>query len=336
MKTSPCLFGSNESIQWYQAAIETTNNCNMKCGHCCNNADYEKSHRWITREDFFAIIDELKATWCTNVYLTWGETTILPYFKEIIRYVKDSWMWVMLATNAFDIENHIQFLSSWIIKNWEIFISLDWIGDIHDKFRKVEWAFARTGKAIKWLTDNGMSVRISSIVWNWNKDSLEEMISYVKNLWACHIHFSLLWKVWRGESDNSLTIDEDDYKKVIEEIARLSAKYNDEKFLVSVRRNEPQNEQSDYCHAGEKMIYINYRWIVSPCSWIDKTPNGPEYSLQWEKWNMSECLEKVWSIQELVKERIKLFWYSWCPAIALEYSWDIMSDDPLNRLLKHE
>ena len=104
-KSDPCFFGVNLSNDRYQASFELTNCCNLECKHCFNQSSKD-AHSGLSREDIFALIDELAEIRVNNVYITGGEPTCYQYFQDVIKYFIQNNIEVILATNAYDISSY--------------------------------------------------------------------------------------------------------------------------------------------------------------------------------------------------------------------------------------
>lgn len=331
-QVSPCFFGVSKEPNTYQVSFEITNYCNLKCRHCCNDSSISKGC-YLSKEEMFNLIDELKSINTTSIYVTGGEPTLHPDFLDIAKHINNNGMTLVLATNGYDIHNQLEIIKENVSHPAGVFVSLDGIGVVHDEFRGVSGAFLNAVSSIKMLLENNIPVRVSSMVWNKNLDQLEEIIKFVKSLGVYHIHFSTLFKTGRA-AESDIFISDEKYREVVDELHTLIEKYSDENFSVSTRRDQRLDSSSERCHGGEKILHINSRGQIFPCSWAEKCAPDAKYGHQWQSGNIKECLTAVGRFQELVDKRIECLGYSGCPAMAISLSDEELADDPINNILK--
>lgn len=332
VKVSPCVFGVTVKPGAYQVSYEINNICNLNCLHCCNRS-FSNSDKGLPLKKIFTLVDDLKKIGTKNIYLTGGEPTLYPHFKEVIKYIYSQRIELILATNGLDIVRFLPAIKKYISPEVGVFVSLDGLDKTHDRLRGVNGAFERVVTSIKLLVKNGIKTRISTVVWSENVKELEPLILLVKSLGVYQIHFSTLINVGKTIRDDLIQINPKDYLAVIAKIRSLIKKYSEKEFIVSTRRDFPLNNRSDYCHGGERIIHINCRGEIFPCSWIAKSPINHYYSAQWREGKIEDCFQKIAKFQDLVQKRILVNGYSGCPAISLEFSGQKYGADPLNKLL---
>lgn len=332
-KISPCFFGVIKKPGVYQISYEITNRCNLKCKHCCNDSSL-LAENGLSKEEIFNLIDDLKKINVSSIYLTGGEPTVTPYFDEIIEYINlKKGIDLVLATNGFEISKHIESIKKNVSHSAGVFVSLDGIGETHDKFRGMKGAFKNAVNSIKLLIANKVPTRISTVIWNGNIKQLESIIILAKSLGVYQVHFSMLFNTGR-KVENNIEIKVDQYKRTVELIHNLIKKYSKDDFIVSTRRDCTLDCKSDYCMGGEKILHINSKGQIFPCSWSEKCSLGKIYGVQWKKGTIEDCVAKINKFNKLIKKRIFLLGYSGCPAMAVSYYENKYADDPINKLLK--
>ena len=332
VKVSPCVFGVVVLPNTYQVSYEINNICNLNCLHCCNRS-FSSSDEGLPPKKIFALVDDLKKIGAKNIYLTGGEPTLYPYFERVIRYIHSQGIELILATNGLNITPRLSAIKKYVSQDVGVFVSLDGLDKTHDRLRGVDGAFERVIASIKLLVKNEIRTRISTVVWSENVKELEPLILLVKSLGAYQIHFSTLINVGKAIRDDTIQINPKDYSTTVAKIHALMKKYSGKEFIVSTRRDFPLDNRSDRCYGGERIIHINCRGEISPCSWIAKSPINHFYSAQWREGRIEDCLQKIAKFQNLVQKRISVNGYSGCPVISLEFSGQRYGIDPLNKLL---
>jgi MoaA/NifB/PqqE/SkfB family radical SAM enzyme len=330
-EASPCFFGINNDSNIFEVSYELTNKCNLHCLHCLNSSGNEDPEA-LSTEKIFKLIDDLKKIKVTKMYLTGGEPSLHPDFDAIVTYIKSKGIEIALASNGMDIADKISIIKETVSN---VSLSLDGIGELHDKFRGTQGSFDNLMNSISLLINNGIKVRVSSMVWKENIDQLEQMILLAKKMGVYRIHFSMLVAAGRAADNvDNIALADDDYEIVIEQIHKLIEKYSGEDIRVSVIRDKHIDCESDSCHGGERILHINTKGDIFPCSWITKCSLANEYKSKWSAGNIDSCFEKARSLQSLVEKRKSILDACGCPAMASHYYNDPLASDPLNKLLK--
>lgn len=327
----PCFFSVHYDDASYQVSYEITNACNLKCKHCCNKSTLD-DFGGMPLERVKMLIDDLSEINANSIYMSGGEPTRYPYFNEVVDYIHAKGIDLALATNGTEIEYVMPTLKTLSSTREGVFISLDGIGPTHDSLRGVEGAFDKTVASIRLLLSEHVPVRISSVVWKGNVDQLEDIVRFVGILGVYKLHFSMLFNAGRA-ADNLISIQPKQYAEVCRRIHALSERYSTDGFSITMKRNQILSPRCDFCHGAEKIIHINSRGYVFPCSWIAKTELGKQYSFKWEPGQLKAGLDTLCRFQDVVQRRTELYGYSGCPAVAFEQSGDLFADDPLNEWL---
>ncbi|MDD3301235.1 MAG: radical SAM protein [Patescibacteria group bacterium] len=331
-ETSPCFFGVSNNSSIFEVSYELTNICNLRCLHCLNNSGNEDPEALSTGE-IFKLIDDLKKINVTKIYLTGGEPSLHPDFDAIATYIKSKNIEIALASNGMDIANKISIIKKTVSN---VSVSMDGIGETHDKFRNTQGSFDNLINSISLLRNNGVKVRISSMIWKENIGQLEQMIVLAKKMGVYRIHFSMLVSAGRAADNiNKIALADDDYGTVIKQIHKLIEKYSGEDILVSVIRDKRIDCESNSCYGGERILHINTKGYIFPCSWVTKCSLANEYGSKWVAGNIDSCFKKSNLLQSLVKKRKSILDACGCPAMASHYYNDPLANDPLNKLLKN-
>lgn len=327
--SSPCVFRNRETNK-YLAFIEITNSCNMRCKHCMNWS-IENSNNGFEKEKILRLIKELYDNNTEEIYISGGEPLLYPYIDDVILYANSLGIKVTLATNALEIPNHLKAIKEGVQL---VSISLDGIGKTHDKFRGVTGAFDNCVKMFKLLRENNIKTRISAMIWKKNINELEEMISLAKTCGVSKVNLAFLIPEGRAKSDDTIKLPIDKYKEMIDMVSNLRKKYKSENFDIEIRRNNILNKDSVDCPGGRNLIHINVNGKVSPCSWIAKLDTNNEFSGDWPKNSIKECINKFQSFEKTVKLRKNKYGYCGCIALSKIYNGNFTAPDPLNEFLK--
>lgn len=327
--SSPCVFRKRETSN-YLAFIEITNSCNMRCKHCMNWS-VENSNEGFEKEKILKLIEELHENNTEEIYISGGEPLLYPYIDDVILYANSLGIKVTLATNALEISNHLETIKKGVQL---VSISLDGIGETHDKFRGVTGAFDNCVKMFKLLKENNVKTRISAMIWKENIKELEEMIFLAKSCGVSKVNLAFLIPEGRAKTDDTIKLPIEKYRKMVDVVAKLREKYKSEDFDIEIRRNNILNEDSIDCPGGRNLIHINVNGKVSPCSWIAKLDKNDEFSAYWPENSIKECINKFQNFEETTKLRKNKYGYCGCIALSKIYNGSFTEPDPLNEFLE--
>ena len=154
---SPCYFGvpNNEKRE---VSFEITNCCNLHCIHCMNDSTQKSSNIGLPWEKMTVLIDELYENDFSEIYISGGEPTQYPFFRQLIKKTKSLGMLTLVATNAYDIEPYLEDIKKYVDV---VFVSIDGISETHNHFRGVPDAYQKTIANISRMVELNIPVRIS-------------------------------------------------------------------------------------------------------------------------------------------------------------------------------
>lgn len=326
--TSPCYFTAREDGQ-FVVSYEITNTCNMNCQHCMNRSGKE-SFPGLSSDTIKKLFSELYSEGIRFLYISGGEPLVYQDIDEILEYAHDLGFQMMLATNGFEVEKHIDTIERCV---GDVSISLDGIGELHDAFRGTPGAFNNVLKAIALLKKKGIYTRISTCLWRENVSQLEEIIALADDLGLKKVNLSVLVPTGRA-LENNVQIAWSEYPDLIKRIDKLQERYSDPDHIdVVLRRKWPIGPDSIDCIGGTSIFHINSYGRISPCSWCAKSDTDGRFSAQWEPGNLRKCIKKVSEITALLSQRKALYGYTGCPAIAMFQNGSFEAQDPINDML---
>jgi radical SAM protein with 4Fe4S-binding SPASM domain len=168
-------FTAPKTVIW-----DVTYACNLSCLHCLTDSGQRGSKELNTKEAFH-LIDILSAAKVLYLSLTGGEPFERSDILELLAYLAETGMRVDIATNGFHV-------SPKIIKGlrhlpvFQIQVSLDGIGEQHNRFRGREGAFESACVALRRFKDEGLSTSINTTATKQNIDRLGELIDLAVEL----------------------------------------------------------------------------------------------------------------------------------------------------------
>lgn len=167
-----------------EAELLITRRCNMRCPHCCANAnDVTGENIDLDTSIWLDVIDQLIAMGVQTFTLAGGEPTLHEGFMALVRKINASGLYCAITTNAFFIDmQFVKRLLSYELDKTRIsfHISVDGLESKHDEFRKTPGAFKKAINAITLLNRVGLTACCNFMLTPQSMaefDDLEEIVS---------------------------------------------------------------------------------------------------------------------------------------------------------------
>jgi len=126
-----------------------TNACNLACKHCYQDASSRSGPDEMSRIEKIKLVDELSENYVPMIALAGGEPLVDPDLWAVLERAKQKMVYVTIATNGTLLtRSNVERIAALGVKYIEV--SLDSADQgIHDEFRGVNGAWARTVQGIK-------------------------------------------------------------------------------------------------------------------------------------------------------------------------------------------
>lgn len=159
------------------AFLRASTKCNCKCEMCDNWRIKEASVDWLSMKP--NIFLQLAEAGCREVRLTGGEPTINPSFFELVQTIQENGMNASVITNGSMLDEElVSSLSDAGLKL--VIVSVDSPKQgVHDKIRGFDGIFVRAINGIRNCADEGIPVRVNTVVSNRNYSDLPELVELV-------------------------------------------------------------------------------------------------------------------------------------------------------------
>ncbi len=168
--------------------------CNLACKHCYSiSADYDFPDE-LSTDDIYRTMDDLKEFRVPVLILSGGEPLLHPDIFEISKRAKDMGFYVGLSTNGTLINKDM--ISEIKAMDYDyVGISIDGIGDVHDKFRRKEGAYDASINAIRLCRDNDIKIGIRYTITQDNDASLPDLLKLmhdeeIDKFYLSHLNYS--------------------------------------------------------------------------------------------------------------------------------------------------
>lgn len=178
-----------------------TGDCNMACRHCWIAPDFlnaDVSEQALPFDLFKKIVTEAKEIGLTSVKLTGGEPLIHPEIIQILRFIRDEGLGLSIESNGVAMTPHIADLIK-SCKSHFISISIDGMKENHEWMRGVSGSFERASQGVRTLVETGIHPQVIMAVAHRNKNEIESLARYARDLGASSVKFNFVTPTVRGE-----------------------------------------------------------------------------------------------------------------------------------------
>ncbi|MBQ8299617.1 MAG: radical SAM protein [Clostridia bacterium] len=158
------------------AFLELTRGCNLKCKHCLNNSGISEKNQ-INFEGWYSLITQLADAGIQEIRFTGGEPLIFDGIYDLMKHASELGIFVSIGTNATLITKEVaRKLKENGLKR--AVVSLDGTEEMHNEIRG-EGNYKKTIDAIKYLQEEGISIKVNSVIMRSNMD---DVINLAKQL----------------------------------------------------------------------------------------------------------------------------------------------------------
>ncbi len=332
-------------------AWEVTRRCNLSCMHCRAAAGRGPYPGELSSKEALLLIDDIASFSKPVVILTGGEPLLREDIFDLARYGTKRGLRMVMAPNGtlIDAESALRIKESGIQR---ISISLDGATqETHDRFRRVEGAFAGALRGIEHLKKTGMEFQINTTVTRRNREELPAILDLAARLGAVAHHMFLLVPTGRGRELEGQAIQASEYEEVLNWFydqrkkfpLQLKATCAPQFYRILRQRTKeegrklsPQTHGLDAmtrgCLGGIGFCFISHRGEVQPCGYLEAlSGNIRERGLR-EIWEESPVFQKLRDFS-CYKGRCGHCEYirvcGGCRARAFEKTGDLLAEEPL-------
>ncbi|MCP4935801.1 MAG: heme d1 biosynthesis radical SAM protein NirJ [bacterium] len=189
--------------------------CNLKCKHCyaiSGDVDFPGE---LNTDEVCKVMDELRGFRVPVLILSGGEPLLRSDIYDISRRAKKQGFYVGLSTNGTLIdESNIEEIDS--IGYDYVGISLDGIGETHDKFRMMDGAYEKSLHAMRLCRDRGLKVGARFTMTADNESELPEMLRLIDEEGFDKFYFSHLVYAGRGNKNRGDDAERDMTRRTME------------------------------------------------------------------------------------------------------------------------
>ncbi len=183
--------------------------CNLNCAHCWINPEFQevgtKSSLHLKLETVKKAVQQGKPLGLASVKLTGGEPLMNPKIKDIIKFISDEGLGIVIETNGTLVNKAMAKFLKDTEKFQCISVSLDGAdAKTHDALRRVEGSFDKAVQGIKNLVEVGIRPQMICTLHKNNIHQIKDTIKLAENLKCNSVKFNFVQQVERRiDCDNA-------------------------------------------------------------------------------------------------------------------------------------
>lgn len=221
MHQIPARGGLNFDETPFLAIWEVTQSCDLACKHCRAAAQPIAHPDQLSTEEGKRVIDQIAEMKIPIFVFTGGDPLKRQDLFELVRYSAEKGVKVAVTPSATPLltrEAIFKLKEAGVVR---LGISLDGsTAEIHDKFRGLPGAYARTIQAIEWASEAGLPIQVHSTISRHNAEDLDGLCALFERLKIVMWNVFFLVPVGRGQLGDLLSGEE--FEQVFGKIYELS------------------------------------------------------------------------------------------------------------------
>jgi len=225
MRNIPARGGLDYDETPFLAIWEVTQSCDLACKHCRAAAQPIPHPDELTNVEGKKLIDQIAEMGVPIFVFTGGDPMKRKDVFELIRYAADKGVRVALTPSATPLltrEAIFKLKEAGLVR---LGISLDGsTPEIHDNFRGLPGAWARTIQAIQWANEAGIPIQVHTTISRHNAKDLDNLCALFEKMAIVMWNVFFLVPVGRGQLDDLLSGEE--FEEVFGKIYELSQRVN--------------------------------------------------------------------------------------------------------------
>ncbi|MEM0374675.1 MAG: PTO1314 family radical SAM protein [Sulfolobales archaeon] len=247
--------------------------CNLRCRMC--PFWRRKDERILTLEEEIKMMNKLQEAGVLFMGFEGGEPLLRSDLPQILEE-SNKRFYTSIVTNGWLLKDKISKISEYLD---HIFVSIDGIGETHDKLRGVQGSFDRAIEGIKESIKRGIPTSISFTLTNENTDEVFQVVDLAEKL-GITISIQIAYDYSTAEK---MSPNKEKLKRVLEGLLELK------------RKGKPIIESDYYFKAIINSWFYNIPWICKPWLTINIDPEG-RIILPCYVWNEYNGKEKIWEV----------------------------------------
>jgi len=211
----------------YQLTVDITNKCNLRCLHCYNfSGENICVDEEMTDEELTRLIKDVADMNPLNLCFCGGEPLLRKdILLKLIKILADKNIQISFVTNGLLLTEEVaKELKGAGLSRAQV--SVDGIGESHDRLRGRKGCFEKAVQALKNLNDVHIQTGVAFTPTSWNTDEIDQIVDLCLEFNVSELRIQATMPIGRGEENTkSILPTELQYRKMIK---RLNARRNEQ------------------------------------------------------------------------------------------------------------
>jgi putative heme d1 biosynthesis radical SAM protein NirJ2 len=277
----------------------TTNECNLTCKHCYQDADVAQE-RELTTDEGKKMISEIARAGFKIMIFSGGEPLLRPDIFELVEHAAAQGLRPVFGSNGTLITKEVaQRLKA--VGTAAMGISIDSLDAArHNQFRGLPDAHALTLAGIENCKQAGLPFQLHTTVVDWNRDEITALTDFAEKLGAIAHYIFFLIPVGRGAyiQETSLKVleNEDLLRRIMRKAAEVRIEVKPTcapQFTRVAKQLGVETRFTRGCLAGLTYCVIGSEGIVRPCAYMVEQAGDVRKQPFDEIWRTSPVFEKL-------------------------------------------
>jgi len=236
-----------------------TNRCNLRCAYCSIPDDPGEE---MSTLEVFETLGQFARLGTVRLGLSGGEPLVREDLPAIVRYARDSGMYVTINTNASLLAERAEELDGVDL----IVVSINGTQSVHDELRG-EGSFDAAMEGIEAAKKRGLKVVTLAVLSRKNLHSLQEMFELIRRMGLkMYVHPITECEI-SGELGPELLPDVDEFRAAVRDMIE---RRDDLPLASSTPYLQHMLNYPDYsswrgCKAGRGFVYMTPDGCIAPC-----------------------------------------------------------------------
>ena len=252
----------------------TTNQCNLKCVHCYQDAE-EVDERELSTAEAKKMIGEIARAGFKIMIFSGGEPLLRPDIYELVAHAASCGLRPVFGTNGTLITDEVA------VRLKEagaaaMGISVDSLDPArHDKFRGLANAYDLTMAGIEACKEAGLPFQLHTTVVDWNRDEVCAITDFAEQIGAVAHYIFFLIPVGRGVYIQETSLEVLENEALLREIMAKSAEVSIDvkptcapQFTRVAKQLGVDTRFSRGCLAGLTYCVVGSEGLVRPCAYM--------------------------------------------------------------------
>ncbi len=271
----------------------TTNECNLKCEHCYQDAEYS-TDKELTTQEGMKLIDEIARAGFKIMIFSGGEPLMRPDIFDLVKHAKEKGLRPVFGSNGTLITEEIaQKLKD--AGACSMGISVDsLIAEKHDKFRGLKHAHELTMQGIENCKKVGLSFQLHTTVVDWNRDEITHITDFAQQIGADAHYIFFLIPVGRGKLIEKTALEVKENEELLRAIMHKQQEVSIDvkptcapQFTRVAKQLGIDTRFDRGCLAGLTYCVIGSEGLVRPCAYMEEVAGDVRQQPFDEIWHTS-------------------------------------------------